>query len=182
MISEMEQEQASLYVMGMLPEQDAIDFEAKLSQDAEISCEVASLNNATLALARCAPSLEMPAASREKLMAHIDAAALPSTGFHVVRNDEEGWQDTEVSGFRIKPLSVAPDMGFQTLLIEFAPGTFYPGHLHESTEQVLVLSGTLQTEGRLLGPGDFIHADAGTMHQMLYSRDGCRALLICRAA
>jgi len=182
MIDESRQEQASLYVIGVLPEQESTSFEAELQLDAELSAEVASLNNATLALARSAPSLEMPAGSRERLMTSIDSASLPSLGFRVVRNDEEGWQETDVPGFRIKPLSTAPDMGYQTLLIEFAPGTSYPGHLHESTEQVFVISGTLQTEGRLLGPGDFIHADAGTQHQMLYSRDGCRALLICRAA
>jgi anti-sigma factor ChrR (cupin superfamily) len=182
MIGEPRQEQASLYVLGMIPEQEEAEFAAELLLDAELSAEVASLSNATIALARAAPSFEMPAASRERLMTSIDSASLPSLGFRVVRNDEEGWQETDVPGFRIKPLSIAPDMGYQTLLIEFAPGTYYPGHLHDSTEQVLLLSGTLQTEGRLLGPGDFIHADAGTQHQMLYSREGCRALLICRAA
>ena len=182
MIGESRQEQASLYVMGMLPEQEATVFEAELLLDAELRAEVASLNNATIALARSAPCLEMPEGSRRKLMASVDSRSPQQPGYRIVRHNEEGWQETDVPGFRIKPLSTAPDMGFQTLLIEFAPGTSYPGHLHESTEQVFVLSGSLQTEGRLLGPGDFIHADAGTQHQMLYSREGCRALLICRAA
>jgi anti-sigma factor ChrR (cupin superfamily) len=182
MIGESRQEQASLYVMGMLPEQEVAAFEAELLLDAELSAEVASLNDASIALARSAPCLEVPAGSRERLMASVDSCSPQQPGYRVVRHNEEGWQETDVPGFRIKPLSTAPDMGCQTLLIEFAPGTSYPGHLHESTEQVYVLSGSLQTEGRLLGPGDFIHADAGTQHQMLYSREGCRALLICRAA
>lgn len=186
MIGEPQQEQAGLYVLGVLPEQVASAFEAELLLDAELGAElgaeVASLNNATLALARAAPSLQMPAASRERLMASVDSHSPQQHGYRIVRNSEEGWQDTNVPGFRIKPLAVAPDVGYQTLLIEFAPGARYPGHLHESTEQLLMLSGTLQTEGRLLGPGDFLHADEGTQHQDLYSRDGCRALLICRAA
>lgn len=182
MIDESQQEQASLYVMGLLPKQEASAFEAELPLDAELGAEVASLNNATVALALSAPHFEIPVTAREQLMASVNSNSPPQLGYRIVRGNEEGWQDTEVPGFRIKLLSVAPDMGYQTLLIEFAPGTSYPGHLHESTEQVFVLSGSLQTEGRLLGPGDFIHADAGTQHQELFSRDGCRALLICRAA
>ncbi|MGL4401773.1 MAG: cupin domain-containing protein [Luteolibacter sp.] len=182
MIGELRQEQASLYVMGLLAEPEVSAFEAELLLDVELSADVASLNNATVALARSAPRLELPRGSRERLMASVDSHSPQQSGYRIVRHNEEGWQETDVPGFRIKPLSTSQDMGYQTLLIEFAPGTSYPGHAHESSEQVFVLSGSLQTEGRLLGPGDFIHADAGTQHQMLYSKDGCRALLICRAA
>jgi anti-sigma factor ChrR (cupin superfamily) len=182
MIDESRQEQAALYVMGMLPEQEVAAFEAELLADAELSAEVASLNNATVALASTAPRLELPAGFREKLMATVADCAPQQQGYKVVRHNEDGWHDTNIAGFRIKPLSTAPDMGYQTLLVDFAPGMTYPGHLHESTEQLFILSGSLQTEGRLLGPGDFFHADPGTQHQMLFSSEGCRALLICRAA
>jgi anti-sigma factor ChrR (cupin superfamily) len=182
MMEESRQQQASLYVMGVLPAQEAAAFEAELLLDAELRAEVASLNDATLALARSAPPLEMPSGAREKLMVSVESLSAAHVGYRVVRQNEEGWQETDIPGFRIKPLSTAPDLGYQTLLIEFAPGTTYPGHFHDFTEQAYILSGSLQTEGRLLGPGDFIHADAGTQHQMLYSKDGCRALLISRAA
>ncbi len=182
MIDETQQESASLYVLGLLPEPEAITFEAEFGADAALSAEVASLNNATLALARSAPPVSTSAGGREKLLASLEVIPELPTGFHVVPNDEVGWQDTAVPGFRIKPLGISRDIGYETLMIEFAPGTWYPAHLHESTEQLLVFSGTVQTEGRILGPGDFIQAEPGTHHQALYSHGGCRALLVRRAA
>ncbi len=183
MINKTQQEQASLYVMGLLSGQDAGAFEAELAENAGLSAEVGSLNNATLALARAAPSLGMPAGGLERLMASLGAAeAVPVPGYHVVRNGEEGWLDTPIPGFRIKLLSVSPDVGHEMLMVEFAPGTRYPCHAHEYSEQLFVFSGTLQTEGRVLGPGDFIHGEPGSHHQELYSFDGCRALLVRRAA
>lgn len=95
---------------------------------------------------------------------------------------EEGWQETPIPGFRIKLLAVSKDIGYETLMVEFAPGGRYPAHLHEYSEQLLIVSGNLQTEGRLLGPGDFIHGQPCSQHQELYSHGGCRAFLIRRAA
>lgn len=182
MIHETQQEQASLYVLGLLPEDETRAFEIELAQNAELSAEVASLNNATLALARSASSLDMPSNCRDRLMGCLDSSPIPNLDFLVIRNDEEGWQDTPVPGFRIKPLAVSKDIGYETLMVEFAPGTCYPAHPHEYSEQLLVFSGSVLTEGRLLGPGDFIHGEPGSQHQELYSHGGCRALLIRRAA
>ena len=53
-------------------------------------------------------------------------------------------------------------------------------HDHSSSEELFILSGHLQTEGRLLGPGDFLHAEPGTHHHELVSPDGCVALIINR--
>ena len=182
MIDEAQQEQASLYVLGILPEPEAAAFEAELVQNADLRTEVASLNNATLALARSAPGLTIPAACRERLMASVESLPIPILDYRIICNDEEGWQDTPVPGFRIKLLAVSKDIGYETLLVEFAPGTRYPAHPHDASEQLYVFSGTVQTEGRVLGPGDFIHGEPGSHHQELYSHTGCRALLIRRAA
>lgn len=182
MIDHIQHELASMYVLGLLPEQDTLAFEAELTRNSALRAEIASLNNATLALARSAPNAGTPAGGREKLMASLGAVHIPPTGFHVIPNDDEGWLDTPVTGFRIKPLGVSRDLGYQTLMVEFAPGTHYPAHMHESTEQLIVFSGTVQTEGRILGPGDFIQAEPGSYHQELYSHSGCRALLVRRAA
>lgn len=182
MIDETQREQSSLYVLGLLPEDETLAFEIELAGNAELCAEVASLNNATLALARSAPRLAMPADCREKLMFHLDSSPPRIEDYSVIRNDEEGWRDTPIPGFRIKPLAVSKDIGYETLMVEFAPGTRYPAHPHDSSEQLLIVSGSLQTEGVVLGPGDFIHGEPGSQHQELYSHGGCRALLIRRAA
>jgi anti-sigma factor ChrR (cupin superfamily) len=182
MISEAQQDQACLYVMGVLSEDEAIAFESDLAQNEALRTEVASLNNATLALARSAPNLTLSGNSREGLMTKVAALAEPNPDYLIVRDSEEGWESTPVPGFRIKLLGVSKDVGYETFLIEFDPGTYYPAHLHDYSEQFYVLSGTVQTEGQLLGPGDFILGRPGSQHQVLYSHGGCRGLLIRRAA
>jgi quercetin dioxygenase-like cupin family protein len=41
-----------------------------------------------------------------------------------------------------------------------------------------VISGSVYTLGRRLGPGDFVHADAGTEHGELWTDEGARVLLV----
>lgn len=64
------------------------------------------------------------------------------------------------------------------LMIELGPGAVYPEHDHLGAEELLVLTGDLQSEGRSLGPGDLIHAEGGTHHQELRSLGGCTAILV----
>ena len=101
--------------------------------------------------------------------------------FLFVRNDETGWTPTPISGLKVKALSVSRDMGYQVLLAHLAPGARFPEHDHQGSEEPFVVSGHLHTEGRVLGPGDFLHAEPGTHHHELFSPDGCVALLVERA-
>lgn len=71
MISEAQSEQASLYVMGLLAPDDTRAFELELAENPELSAEVASLNNATLALAHSAPKVVPPPALRERVLATV---------------------------------------------------------------------------------------------------------------
>ncbi len=73
MISEVQSEQASLYVLGLLPAEDARAFEAEMAENPELTTEVASLNNATLALARSAPALVVPPECRERVLTSVSA-------------------------------------------------------------------------------------------------------------
>jgi anti-sigma factor ChrR (cupin superfamily) len=62
--------------------------------------------------------------------------------------------------------------------MEVGAGATYPAHDHAGYEELYVLSGDLETEGRLLGPGDFLHAEPGSHHNPLHSPHGCTALLV----
>jgi anti-sigma-K factor RskA len=73
MISEVQSEQASLYVLGLLPADDARALEAEMAENPELSAEVASLNNATLALARSAPPLAVPPECKERVLESVRA-------------------------------------------------------------------------------------------------------------
>ena len=79
---------------------------------------------------------------------------------------------------RAKVLSVNRRNGYATLLLDVKPGTRFPAHHHEGDEECYVISGSIFTLGRRLGPGDFVHADAGTEHGELWTDEGARVLLV----
>ncbi len=74
-MTEIQQEQACLYVLGMLSGEEARAFEVEIESNQEISDFVASANNATLAIARSAPMQEPPAELKKRLLASVAAHA-----------------------------------------------------------------------------------------------------------
>jgi quercetin dioxygenase-like cupin family protein len=81
----------------------------------------------------------------------------------------------------MKVLSSSPRVGYVTLLLDVAPGTRFPAHHHGGDEECYVISGDVNTCGRRLGPGDFVHADAGTDHGELWTEQGATVLLVVPA-
>jgi anti-sigma-K factor RskA len=74
MIDERRQELACLYATGALPDEETRSFEAELARDAELQKLVASLRDATMALAGTAPLIQPPSALRERILARIGTA------------------------------------------------------------------------------------------------------------
>ncbi len=68
MISEHQEEQACLYILGLMSLTEAKAFEAEMQSDSALSQLVASLNNATVALARSAPRQELMPGARQRLL------------------------------------------------------------------------------------------------------------------
>ena len=99
--------------------------------------------------------------------------------FTVIINGSDGWTETDVPGFRTKLLSSGPQAGSQVMLLAFDPGVGIPDHQHPGCEEIYMLTGHLCTGGVTLGPGDYYRAEAGSLHEGVYSEDGCTALLIC---
>jgi anti-sigma factor ChrR (cupin superfamily) len=123
------------------------------------------------------PDVAPAPAVKTSLMARLRASSLPP-GFVVHLASEDGWRRHPVPGIMMKVLSVNAASGYATFLLDVAPGTRFPPHHHATAEECYVLSGSLQTCGRRLGPGDFVHADAGTGHGELWTEEGCRVLLV----
>jgi anti-sigma factor ChrR (cupin superfamily) len=116
---------------------------------------------------------------KARLMARLrsDGPELP-TGFSLRLAADNDWRPHPVPGIRMKVLALNQDHGYATLLLDVAPGARFPSHRHEGAEECYVVSGTLFTCGRRLGPGDFIHADAHTDHGELWTDVGCQVILI----
>jgi quercetin dioxygenase-like cupin family protein len=135
----------------------------------------------SVALARLATGPEPRAIVKEKLMARIALEAPVPAGFSVRREIDEDWQPHPVPGIRMKVLAVNARSGYATLLLDAKPGTRLPAHHHDGDEECYVVSGSVLTLGRRLGPGDFVHADGGTDHAELWTDEGARVLLVVPA-
>jgi anti-sigma factor ChrR (cupin superfamily) len=127
--------------------------------------------------------LVMTAAPRAIVKDRILAAIAADTGavaagfsFRLAREDD--WLAHPVPGIRMKVLAMNRPQGYATLLLDVAPGTRFPAHHHGGDEECYVLSGSVFTLGRRLGPGDFIHADGGTDHGELWTDEGAQVLLV----
>ena len=114
---------------------------------------------------------------KARLLARLSVETLPA-GFTVRLDSDDDWLPHPVEGIRMKVLSVNRRKDYVTLLLDVAPGTKFPPHDHDGDEECYVISGSVMTVGRRLGPGDFIHADAGTHHDALWTDEGARVLLV----
>ena len=113
-----------------------------------------------------------------QLMARIGGSASAPAGFSLRFALDDGWLPHPVPGIRMKVLSINQRNGYATLLLDVQPGTRFPAHHHSGDEECYVISGSVFTLGRRLGPGDFVHADAGTEHGELWTDEGARVLLV----
>jgi anti-sigma factor ChrR (cupin superfamily) len=131
-----------------------------------------------LSLARLASGAEVPAPEvKVRLLAAIAEPPVPP-GFSFRRAAEQDWMRHAVPGIRMKILALNKARGYATLLLDVQPGTRFPPHRHGGAEECYVLSGSLVTCGRRLGPGDFVHADGNTEHGELWTEEGCQVILV----
>jgi quercetin dioxygenase-like cupin family protein len=115
---------------------------------------------------------------RDQLLARVLASPPAPAGFVFRFAPDSDWLPHPVPGIRMKVLAMNRRRGYATLLLDVAPGTRFPAHHHDGDEECYVLSGSVFTLGRRLGPGDFLHAAAGTDHGELWTDEGARVLLV----
>ena len=132
----------------------------------------------TLALAHAASDAAPRPEVKRTLLAKLYAEPAIPAGFSFAWAADQDWMLHPVPGIKMKVLSLNRAQGYATLLLDVAPGTRFPAHHHGAAEECYVISGSLHTLGRRLGPGDFVHADAHTDHGELYTEEGCQVLLV----
>ncbi|MEO8209596.1 MAG: cupin domain-containing protein [bacterium] len=124
------------------------------------------------------------AAVKEKLFEKINKkkssdSQINKDGFEFIFSDSNDWtQHPEVEGIKVKRLAVNQDKGYLMILMKAAAGSQYPSHHHTGAEECYVLEGDVYAEGKVLGPGDFHHAEGGSDHDPLYTKNGCTLLLV----
>jgi anti-sigma factor ChrR (cupin superfamily) len=117
-------------------------------------------------------------ALRRRVLAAVDeAASAPARGFHFVAADEGEWRAAAPGVWR-RRLGRDPDSRSASYLVRVAAGASVPPHAHTAAEHCLVIEGDFIVDGRILGPGDYHRADAGTTHRSLRSVHGCIFLVV----
>lgn len=184
------QQLTAIRALGALDGPELDPLRERLARDAAARAELTRFLEVATALAGALPKVRPSADVRARVMQKIaqrpqqaraaaDSAPRPSAaeGIRFVMSDAP-WMPSPLPNSRFKLLSAGPNQDYIMLLIELGPGARYPEHVHAGPEEMMVLTGDLQTEGRSLGPGDFLHAEPGSHHQELHSIEGCTAIMV----
>jgi len=189
MITEQQQEQAALGALGLLSPEDEERLAVELRQNPELREFYKGLQQTMDKVALAVPRKTPPPGLKAKVLQKIQArqatscVTAPSTaippGLHFVGSHESsGWKQLPVRGAWIKLLSFEPQRGYAVLLGKLEPGVRYPAHTNAGPEDFYILTGDLHVGERALGPGDFHHADAGSLHGENYSVAGCTLVAV----
>jgi anti-sigma factor ChrR (cupin superfamily) len=187
MITEQQQEAASLYALGALEDAEVRACEAEVRANSELARLVRELHRTADLLALAAPAVPPPPALKEKVLGRIDellaapakpsAAALAGLRF-VVGAAKQDWKALRIPGAYVKLLSLEKERGYAVLLGKLDPGVRYPAHTNAGPEDFYILTGDLVVGDRRLVSGDFHHAEAGTRHAENYSVEGCTLIAV----
>jgi anti-sigma factor ChrR (cupin superfamily) len=189
MISEQQQDSASLYAAGALSPAEQQAFEAELSVNPELQSLTRSLQSAISMFAAAAPPVPLPPDLLDKVLRRVEeteaaktasqAPPLSLLGLSFARAaGASGWKALPIPGASIKLLSLERERGYAVLLGKLEAGARYPAHLNAGPEDFYVLTGDLVIGSRKLVAGDFHHADAGSWHEENYSIQGCTLVAV----
>ncbi|MBK8983866.1 MAG: cupin domain-containing protein [Ignavibacteria bacterium] len=98
--------------------------------------------------------------------------------FSFVLEETSEWKEYPVKGIKYKPLSFNKEKNYIMLLLKAEAGCQYPSHHHSGAEECYVIEGDLHAEGKILGPGDFHHAEGDSDHKSLYTENGCTLIIV----
>lgn len=189
----MKQEQfeefASLYAVGALSESESAMFESEWENRKTSGTADEFVSEQTLMPLISAavseqktPSAHVKTEMMKKLKPKVKTqSVLPEipAGFSFKFQSDFQWKGfADVPGIEYQNLAYNHSKGYLTTLVKMHAGTTLPHHDHVSAEECYVISGDLYAFGRKMGPGDFLHADANTHHEPLYSENGCTVLLV----
>lgn len=190
MMTEHQQDQATRYALGQLSPLEEQEFIAQVRAEPELRQFLHSLQKILDELAASSSFAAPPASLKEKVMRRLRSETVaqaseeekppgePARGFHFMAGSDSGWKPLPVQGAFIKLLSLQRDRGYAVLLGKLERGVRYPAHTNVGPEDFYILSGDLHVGDQVLGPGDFHHADAGSLHTENYSVEGCTLLAV----
>jgi len=112
-----------------------------------------------------------------------EPSSTPSDLRKLIRTPEEKFQTYNrygktLPGVEWLPLSGGAEANKEVYLIRFSPGSRSHPHIHQGSEEFLVLDGELTDhDGMVFQSGDFVRFDQGSEHWS-FSEKGCTLLVI----
>ncbi len=178
------QELASSYALGALEAKETDEFKGLLGEDPSSSeKELKGFKEVVDLLAFSAPSVTPPSGLKDKLLQRIREKVLTKEkakekeGFLYVRSQEGEWKDI-AEGVSLKRLFYDPVRQYATAMVKMSAGTRFPSHRHMEAEECYVIEGAIEMGGQLFRKGDYIRAEAGSIHKGIYSESGCTLLIL----
>ncbi|MEO8662473.1 MAG: cupin domain-containing protein [Bryobacteraceae bacterium] len=166
---------AALYALGELEPEEAREFESHLKTCADCEFSLTSYRDAAAALAFEVEPVAPPAALRRRIMAAVEP---PPSYVHVVRAADGEWKNIGSPGIQSKILFYDREKDLVTTLVRMAPGATIASHKHSQHEQCVVLEGDIHSKGVSLRAGDYQCAFSGSVHDPIWTENGCLILLI----
>jgi len=187
-------ELAALNAIGALDGKDAANFARLLEESEAARQEAARFAPVTEALALALPVATGPSAdlkSRilqevhrrqakagvEKMLQQLVPKSESGMSF-IPGLGDTGWLPLPMPGAYVKILSYAPASEHAIILGKLDAGAKFPGHFHERSEDLFLVSGDLHVGERVMHAGDFHHAEAGSEHGINWTETGCVVLTV----
>ena len=174
-------ELAALYALEALGDDAQRPFTRSLeTASASTKEEVAAFQEVVQELAFSGPAIAPPASLKAKLMARIAQEPQEQEGagdFTFVRSAQMTWRDLG-PGVSMKMLFNDSAGMRATMLLRLAPGGKLVAHRHRQVEEFYVLEGSCICAGEFLQAGDYHRAEAGSVHPITSSDEGCLALVM----
>ena len=179
-------EQATLFVLGGLPDDEAEAFRDRMAHDEALAREVEALESVAPLLGLAATPVGPPPELKSRLMDRItkstpatrtsDSSASRSSGIRTQRAGVRQWRASGSPGVDIRLLHRDKEHGRVTVLLRMAPGARYRRHRHTQSEECYVVQGDVRFDDECLQTGDYQVLDPGTEHAP-WSKDGCLLLV-----
>jgi anti-sigma factor ChrR (cupin superfamily) len=172
-------ESVFLYALQVLPSNERLAVEAHISACTECRQELETLRPVIGALTSWPTDVLRPSTSLWGRLAERIAAGTgePPVTSALPRPAEPEWEEV-ASGISCKLLATDTEKGRVSMLVRLAPGAEYPPHRHAGVEELYLLDGELMIDDKMLHPGDYNRAEAGTADQRVWSETGCTCVLL----
>jgi len=167
-----------LFALQALPPREIASVEAQISSCEDCRQEIATLRLIVRSFAGWYTDVLRPAESLWDRLAKRIASETATPFVPPLEAPVKPEWEEAAPGIHVKILATNAENDSVSMLVRLDPGTDYPGHKHAGIEELHLLHGILRVDDRTLYPGDFIHAEAGSVDHRVWSETGCTCFLL----